>query len=127
MQGRLLTAARGKVQLLPPSAYGVEHPNAELSLLQITTWEACHLMVYHLNPKNEEGRDVPGAADVGRAMRDNATSYPVASVERLARILYSHYDRQGDAANAVLFNNLVTSWESIERNMQEAQQEQLEL
>ena len=127
MQGRLLTAARGKVQLLPPSAYGVEHPNAGLSLLQITTWEACHLMVYHLNPKNEEGRDVPGAADVGRAMRDNATSNPVASVERLARILYSHYDRQGDAANAVLFNNLVTSWESIESNMRGAQQGQLEL
>lgn len=127
MQGRVLTAERGKVQLLSPDTYDHDHPNAGLSLLQITTWEACHLMVYHLNSKNEEGRDVPGAADVGRAMRDNATSDPVASVERLARILYSHYDRQGDAANAVLFNNLVTSWESIENNMQGAQQGQLEL
>ena len=68
MRGRVLTAERGKVQLLLPDAYDDSHPNAGLSLLQITTWEACHLMVYHLNPKNEEGRDVPGAADVGRAM-----------------------------------------------------------
>ena len=122
MSGRVLTAERGKVQLLPPAAYDANHPNAGLSLLQITTWEACHLMVYHLNPKNEDGQDVPGAADVGRAMQNNATSNSVVSVERLARILYSHYDRQGNAANAVLFNNLVTSWESIERNMREDQQ-----
>ena len=122
MSGRVLTAEKGKVQLLLPAAYDANHPNAGLSLLQITTWEACHLMVYHLNPKNEDGQDIPGAADVGRAMRDNATSNSVVSVERLARILYSHYDRQGNAANAVLFNNLVTSWESIERNMREDQQ-----
>lgn len=126
MQGRVLTAEKGKVQLLPPAAYNISHPNAALSLLQITTWEACHLMVYHLNPKNEDGLDVPGAADVGRAMRDNPTSDPVASVERLARILYSHYDKQGDAANGVLFNNLVTSWESIESKMRDAQQEEME-
>jgi len=127
MQGRVLNAERGKVQLFSPDAYDANHRNAELSLPQIITWEACHLMVYHLNPKNEEGRDVPGAAEVGRAMQDNATSDPVASVERLARILYSHYDRQGNAANAVLFNNLVTSWEAIESQMRQAQQGQLEI
>lgn len=125
MQGRLLTAKGGKARLLPPDAYGTDHPNARLSLPQITTWEACHLMVYHLNPKNEDGGGVPSAADVGRAMRDKAMSDPVASVERLARILYSHYDKQGGAANAVLFNNLVTSWESIESKMRDVQQEEM--
>ena len=122
MQGRVLTAERGKVQLLPLNAYDGSHPNAGLSLLQLTTWEACHLMVYHLNPKNEEGRDVEGAAEIGRAIQDNPTSGGVESIERLARILYSHYDRQGNAANAVLFNNLVTSWDAIEAQMRKQQQ-----
>lgn len=119
MRGRLLTADRGKVQLLPPDAYGDNHPTAGLSRQGITTWEACHFMVYHLNPNNERGRDVQGAADVGRAVQEDATSSPVASVETLARILYSHYDRQNDSANAVLFNYLVTSWKAIESAMQQ--------
>ena len=40
------------------------------------------------------------------------------SVERLARILYGHYDRNGDSQNAVIFNNLVTSWQDIIQEMQ---------
>ena len=124
MRGRLLTADRGRVQLLPPDAYDGNHPNAGLSLKGITTWEACHLMVYHLNPNSEKVRDVQGAADVGRAVQKDTTSSPVASVETLARVLYSHYDRHGDSANAVLFNHLVTSWKAIESEMQ---QERLDL
>ena len=127
MQGRVLTAEGGSVQLLPPSAYGPAHPNADASLSQITAWEACYLMVYQLNPANEEGDDVSGAARVARAMRDDAESSDVASVERLARLLYNHYDRGGDSANAVLFNNLVTSWESIESRSREDVQEEINL
>ena len=127
MEGRVLTAERGNVQLLPPSAYGPAHPNADASLSQITAWEACYLMVYQLNPANEEGDDVSGAARVARAMRDDAESSDVASVERLARLLYNHYDRGGDSANAVLFNNLVTSWESIESRSREDVQEEINL
>ena len=127
MQGRVLTAEGGSVQLLPPSAYGSAHPNADASLAQITAWEACYLMVYQLNPANEEGDDVSGAARVARAMRDDAESSDVASVERLARLLYNHYDRRGDSANAVLFNNLVTSWESIESRSREDVQEEINL
>ena len=44
-------------------------------------------MAYHLN--REEGRGIEGAASVGREMGSN-----VESVERLARILYNHYDRK---------------------------------
>ncbi len=127
MEGRVLTAEGGSVQLLPPSAYGPAHPNAGASLSQITAWEACYLMVYQLNPANEEGDDVSGAARVARAMRDDAESSDVASVERLARLLYNHYDRGGDSANAVLFNNLVTSWESIESRSREDVQEEINL
>ena len=127
MRGRVLTAESGSVQLLPLTAYDDTHPNAELSLLQITTWEACHLMVYHLNPRNEDGRGVEGAAEVGTAMKNNPTSDPVASIERLARILYSHYDRQGNAENAFLFNTLVTSWDAIEENMRNPQQGHFDL
>ncbi len=127
MRGRVLTAESGRVALLPLTVYDDTHPNAELSLLQITTWEACHLMVYHLNPRNEDGKGIVGAAKVGTAMHNNLTSDPVASVERLARILYSHYDREGNSENAFLFNTLVTSWDAIEENMQEPQQGEFDL
>ena len=127
MRGRVLTAESGNVQLLPIDAYDDTHPNAALSLLQITTWEACHLMVYHLDPGNEEGRGIEGAAEVGTAMQNNSTSDPVTSVERLARILYSHYDRQADAEKAFLFNTLVTSWDAIEENMRDPQQGEFDL
>ena len=126
METRVLTAEGGSVQLLPPEAYGAVHPNADASLAQITTWEACYLMVYQLNPANEESGDVKGAARVARAMRDDAESSDVASVERLARLLYNHYDRLGDSANAVLFNNLVTSWESIESRSSQDEQEEID-
>ena len=127
MRGRVLTAESGRVQLLPLTAYDDTHPNAKLSLLQITTWEACHLMVYHLNPRNEEGRGLEGAVEVGTAMQSNSASDPVASVERLARILYSYYDRQGNAENAFLFNTLVTSWDAIAENIRSPQQGRLDL
>ena len=44
------------------------------------------------------------------------------SVERLARILYNYYDRKGDSANAVIFNNLVTSWQDIVDSAQAPEQ-----
>ena len=40
------------------------------------------------------------------------------AVERLARILYNHYDRAGDSCNSVLFNNLVTEWPGIQARAQ---------
>lgn len=68
-------------------------------------------MAYHLN--REDGRGIEGAGMVARAMDGN-----VESIERLSRILYGHYDRNGDSQNAVIFNNLVTSWQDIIREMQ---------
>ena len=99
----LLTAEEGKVQLLPLDAFS---DSEQLTLGDTTAWEGCFRMAYHMN--REDGEGIEGAADVGREMGSN-----VESVERLARILYNHYDRRGDSQNAVIFNNLVTSWQEI--------------
>lgn len=110
--GRLLTAERGNVRLLPVSAYGDGRP----PLGGMTTWEGCFRMAYHFFER-ERGRTVEGAAQVARAMRGN-----VDSVERLARILYNHFDRRGDSPNAVAFNSLVTSWDGVISTAQEGRQ-----
>ncbi len=104
----LLTTAAGSVQLLPIDAYSADRP---LSLGSPTAWEGCCRMAFHLN--REEGGGIRGAAQIARAMDGR-----VDAVERLARILYNHYDRQSDAPNAVVFNNLVTAWQSIQEQMQ---------
>ena len=111
-QDRLLTAPGDKVQLLPLDKYS---PKREMSKRTMTTWEGCFRMAYHLG--REDGEGIKGAAQVARSMRTNPDS-----VERLARILYNHYDRADDPANAVIFNNLVTSWNDILTAMHEPAQ-----
>ena len=107
----LLTAAAGVVQLLTLEHYA---PNPQGRLGQITAWEGAFRMAYHLTLEGQDGGGVEGAADVYRAMSGNAES-----VERLARILYNHYDRKGDSRNSVMFNNLVTEWPQIQAKAQE--------
>ena len=104
----LLTAEGGRVKLRPIDEYRAEHPR---SLGDMTAWEGCCRMAYHLS--GEDGGGIDGAAQVAQVMDGR-----VESVERLARILYNHYDRKGDSQNAVLFNNLVTAWSSIRTRMQ---------
>lgn len=108
----LLTAERGRVKLLPLDAFS---DSEQLTLGDTTAWEGCFRMAYHLN--REDGEGIVGAASVGREMGSN-----VESVERLGRILYNHYDRQGDSQNAVIFNNLVTEWQHIREKMRGDQQ-----
>ncbi len=103
----LLTAKGGWVKLLPLDAFS---ESEELPLDATTAWAGCFRMAYHLN--REDGRGVEGAAHVGREMRG-----AVESIERLARVLYNYYDRAGDSQNAVIFNNLVTEWEQIQKQM----------
>ena len=85
----------------------------------MTAWEACFRMAWNLD--HEDG-SIQGAADVGRRMGSSAES-----VERLARILYNHFDRIRDSRRAVLFNNLVTSWDAIQAEMTNPPQGQMEL
>lgn len=108
----LLTAERGRVRLLSIDAFA---DTEQLTFGDSTAWEGCFRMAYHLN--REDGRGVEGAAEVGREMGSN-----IESVERLGRILYNHYDRNGDSRNAVIFNNLVTEWQRIEEKMSDDQQ-----
>ena len=108
----LLIAERGRVKLLSIDAFS---DNEQLTLSDTTAWEGCFRMAYHLN--REDGRGIEGAADVGREMGSN-----VESVERLARLLYNHYDRRGDSQNAVIFNNLVTEWQRIREKMGDGEQ-----
>ena len=102
---QLLTASAGSVQLLPVDTYG---PPRTARLEGITAWEGCFSMAYDLDPNREDGGAVEGAATIARAMGSGAES-----VERLARLLYNHYDRRGDSREAVMFNNLVTEWPNI--------------
>ena len=103
LQGAVLTAEGGQVRLLPIEAFGDTEQLPE----DMTAWEACFRMAYHLNL--EDGRSIKGAGDVGEAMPGKLNS-----VEQMARILYNYYDSNGDAENAVIFNNLVAAWRDIE-------------
>ena len=76
-------------------------------------------MAWHFD--HEDGT-LNGAADIGRGMGSD-----VESVERLARILYNHFDRINDSRRAVLFNNLVTSWDDIQNEMNKTPQGQMDL
>ena len=78
-------------------------------------------MAYHLDPKRD-GEGLKGAAQVARAM-----SGSVESIERLARILYEHYDRKGESQNAVIFNHLVEAWQDILVRMKTEEQGRLAL
>ncbi len=113
----LLTAESGRVKLRRMDEYGPDRPLSR----GMTAWEGCMRMAYHLN--HEYGEGVVGAANVTRQMVGVGAN--VDSVERLARILYNHYDRNSDSQNAVIFNNLVTSWQDILTQMQEAPSERL--
>ena len=114
----LLTAGGGRVRLLPVDEYGPDRP---LRLPKMTAWEGCFRMAYHLDPKRD-GEGLKGAAQVARAMAGS-----VESIERLARILYEHYDRKGESQNAVIFNHLVEAWQDILVRMKTEEQGRLAL
>ncbi len=105
----LLTAQRGEVQLLPLEAYA---PKSQRRLGEPTAWDGVFRIAWHLN--TEDGRGVEGASEVCRELGSGADA-----VERLARILYNHYDRKGDSRNSVMFNNLVTEWQRIQERSRE--------
>lgn len=112
----LVIAQAGNVQLRPPEYFsGNRLPSAGY----MTAWEGCFRMAWNLD--HEEG-SIQGAADTARRMGSDAES-----VERLARILYNHFDRIRDSRRAVLFNNLVTTWDAIQAEMSNPPQGQMDL
>ena len=112
----LVTAQDGRVQLQAPDYFSAGRMQ---SSGRMTAWEGCFRMAWNLD--HEDG-SIQGAADVARRMGNGAES-----VERLARILYNHFDRIRDSRRAVLFNNLVTSWDDIQAEMSKPPQGQMAL
>ena len=106
---RILTASAGSARLFPLEEYG---PDRQNRLGDMTAWEGAFRMAYHLSTR-EDAKDIEGAAQVAQSMGSNAEG-----AERLARILYNHFDSKGDSGHAVLFNTLVTEWPNILAKMQ---------
>ena len=105
MHDKVIIAARGQVRLLHPEEYA-DRENSE----DMTAWEGCLRMVWHLSGVEKSG-GISGCTAVARAMRDYE------SAKRLAGILYTYYERSGDAESASRYNNLVTQWQYISQSM----------
>ena len=98
----LLRSRAGKVRLLGMEEY--DHAQLRLGM---SAWEGCLRIGWHMGSGEGQG-GVKEAAKVAERMGGEAES-----VERLARILYNHYDRRNDSRNAVMFNSVVTEWPNI--------------
>ena len=110
MHDKVLLSARGKVRLLRTEEY-TERDNSE----DMTAWEGCLRMVWHLSGVERSG-GIAGCTAVARAMRDYE------SAKRLARVLYTYYESRGDAESASHYNNLVTQWHYISQSMRAPEQ-----
>ena len=106
----LIVAEHGDVQLYPIRRF---HPDRKYPMTDVTAWEGCMRMAYHLDTSNEDGEGVVGCGEVGRRMSGNLDS-----VERLARILYNHYDNLDRPRDAYIYNQLVTEWQNILNEVQ---------
>ena len=115
LNDKLLIAARGKVRLLRPEEY-TERKNSE----DMTAWEGCLRMVWHLSGEERSG-GISGCTAVARAMQDYE------SAKRLAGILYAYYEARGDAESAARYNNLVTQWQYISQSMGSPEQREFDL
>ena len=110
MHDKLLIAARGRVRLLRSEEYETR-PNSK----NMTAWEGCLRMVWHLSGGERSG-GISGCTAVARSMNDYE------SAKRLARLLYAYYESRGDAESAAAYNNLVTEWQYISQSMRAPQQ-----
>ena len=107
MDNKLLLLLKGpsRVRLLRAEEYA-ERENSE----DMTAWEGCLRMVWHLSGAENSG-GISGCAGVARAMRD------FESAKRLARVLYDYYEKRSDAESASAYNNLVIEWQYISESM----------
>ena len=108
---KVLTAARGKVKLFRREDYYERELSDEVS-----AWEGCQRMVFHLTD-TAVGGGIQACAAVVRAM-----GAADESAERLARVLYSYYEALDDASSALAYNTLVQNWTEIWDASREARQ-----
>lgn len=113
----LLTAQDGWVELRDLDEYDEERPWPGRRTA-LTAWEGVHRMAWHLLP-GESGQGIEGCVPAAQRAADRLDA-----LERLARILYDIYDRQGVSAKAVAFNSVVVSWNEITRRAAEQSSEQ---
>ena len=106
---QLLNASQGQVTLYNIEAYDEErrYPPRE----EVTAWESCMRMAYQMQ-NGEDRKGVAGCVPIAQHAGDRLDS-----VERLARILYDHYNSRNDSQQAVAFNNVVTAWPEIIQEM----------
>lgn len=114
MHDKVLLKDPGKVRLLRSEEYS-ERENSE----NMTAWEGCLRMVWHLSGEERSG-GISGCTAVARTMRDYE------SAKRLARVLYAYYDARGDSESASRYNNLVTQWQYIWESMGSPEQMEME-
>ena len=115
-QDGIITSARGLVQLVSIDEYGSSRSNPR-SERPGTAWEGCFRMAYHMQQGDEyDGEE--GAAKVLNDILDRRIPVDADAIERLARILYNHFDGK-DTPHAVIFNRLVVSWQTIASKAQE--------
>lgn len=99
---KVLTSARGKVKLFRRDDYYERELSEEVS-----AWEGCHRMVFHLTD-TAVGGGIQACAAVVQAMGAQDES-----AERLARVLYSYYEALDDSQGALAYNTLVQQWTEI--------------
>lgn len=99
---KVLTSARGKVKLFRRDDYYKRELSEEIS-----AWEGCHRMVFHLTD-TAVGGGIQACAAVVQAMGAQDDS-----AERLARVLYSYYEALDDSQGALAYNTLVQQWTEI--------------
>ena len=108
----ILTAESGNVQLhnihyYAPVDYDYEAPIDDRDG-NMTAWEGCLRMAYHMDYHREDAGGIYGSAIVY-----NAKGSYTDRIERLARILYNYHDARGEAHRAYVFNSIVTQWNDI--------------
>ena len=103
----LLEARRNEVRLLPMNAFETPENAVEDIGTTTTSWEGLMRVAFHFQFP-EEGRGVEGAAEIVREMGSRA-----GEVERLARIMFDHYDRKFQPANSRVYNDIADAWPDI--------------
>ena len=112
----LLEARRNVAKLLPISAF-LTPKNADQCVgASTSSWEGLMRVAFHFQFP-EEGRGVEGAADVIREMGAKSDE-----VERLARIMFDHYDRKFQPSNSRVYNHIADAWRDIREQARIGQQ-----
>lgn len=103
----ILEARIGRVRLLPIEAFNTPEKKLKDLSPSTTAWEGLMRVAYHFQP-GEDRQGVIGASGVIRQIGSKATE-----VERLARIMFNHYDRKFRPSESRIYNDIADAWRDI--------------